>query len=266
MSRTLPPVDLHAHVDVSIAPRDLESLGAVVFAATRSLQEAERALKRTDAVTVWGAGCHPGVAEAQAEFDASRFRALLAQTPFVSEVGLDGASKVTLHRQRETFAAILAETTRTPRLVSVHSKRATSQVLDLLEAAGTRGAILHWWLGSTRDTERARGLGCLFSVNSSMDVAKLRTAGVPLDAMLPETDHPSGNQTSSEPRQPGRIADVERSLAVAFGVTPEDVRTQAWRTLARVCGDLDLDALFPVPIQRMLAVALDLPSRAGGAS
>ncbi|WP_034221055.1 TatD family hydrolase [Actinotalea ferrariae] len=264
MSRALPPLDLHAHVDVGIASRDLESLGAVVFAATRSLEEAERALARTDLVTVWGAGCHPGVAKAQANFDASRFSSFLADTPFVSEVGLDGASKVALHQQRETFAAILAEATHAPRLVSVHSKRATSQVLDMLEAAGTRGAILHWWLGSTPETKRALELGCLFSVNASMDVADLREAGVPLEAILPETDHPSGNRTSSVPRQPGRIADVERSLAAVFGATPEVVRAQTWRTLARACGELDLDDLFPIPVQRMLAAARELPSSAGG--
>lgn len=264
MSRTLPPLDLHAHVDVGISPRDLEGLGAVVFAATRSLGEAERALARSDAITVWGVGCHPGVASAHAGFDASRFGALLRDTPLVSEVGLDGASAVAMDRQREIFAAILTATSRAPRLTSVHSKRATSQVLDLIEAVDARGVILHWWLGSIRETQRALQLGCLFSVNSSMDTAKLRAAGVQLDAILPETDHPSGNRKSTDPKQPGRVIDLERALAVHYGVTPDDVREQSWRTLARVSTDLDLDRLFPMPVQRMLAAARGLQSRGGG--
>ena len=42
----LPPIDLHAHVDVSIAPAELRQLNAVIFAATRSLSEADTALAR----------------------------------------------------------------------------------------------------------------------------------------------------------------------------------------------------------------------------
>ena len=68
MSRQLPPLDLHAHVDVGVGARDLEGLGAVVFAATRSLDESAAALTRSDAVTVWGIGCHPGVPAAVDRF------------------------------------------------------------------------------------------------------------------------------------------------------------------------------------------------------
>lgn len=53
MSRALPPLDLHAHVATDVAPRALEELGAVVFAVTRSLDEYEETLNRSDAVTVW---------------------------------------------------------------------------------------------------------------------------------------------------------------------------------------------------------------------
>ena len=63
--RTLPPLDLHAHIDPTIAPNDLDDLRAVVFAVTRSLDEAQQALERTDSTTVWGVGCHPGLVASQ---------------------------------------------------------------------------------------------------------------------------------------------------------------------------------------------------------
>lgn len=255
MSRVLPPLDLHAHVDPRIAPRQLEQLGAVVFAATRSASEFERTTARSDQVTIWGLGCHPGVATAQTNFDAGRFAELMRRTPFISEVGLDGATRTDAGTQTEIFRSVLALVARTPKITSVHSKRATSQVLDLIEESGARGVVLHWWLGSQDETKRAIGLGCFFSVNRSMDCTKLRNAGVPLGSLLPETDHPSGNRQGTDHRQPGWTSDVERAVAEVYGVTAVEVRTRFWRTLAALTRELDLDDLFPRAVKAMLVVA-----------
>lgn len=255
MSRLLPPLDLHAHIDVGIDARSLESLGAVVFVATRSVDEFEQTRSRSDAVTVWGLGCHPGVAAAQNAYDERRFGELLAASPFVSEVGLDGSARVPMGRQVEVFASILAHVARTPRLVSVHSKRATARTIDAIEQSGARGVILHWWLGAEAETRRAVELGFLFSVNRSMDAARLRAAGVPLSSLLPETDHPSGNRGSDEPRQPGRTLDVELALASVYGTTPDAVRREFWRTLVVQVDALGVLSLLPPVVQAMLAQA-----------
>lgn len=255
MSRTLPPLDLHAHIEPAIAPRQLEQLGAVVFAATRSATEFERTTTRTDPVTIWGLGCHPGVATAQAEFDAERFAELLKRSPFVSEVGLDGTARTDTETQMRIFRSILRLVAQTPRIVSVHSKRATSQVLDLVEESNAPGIVLHWWLGSQSETQRAIRLGCLFSVNRSMDCLKLRHAGVPIDRLLPETDHPAGNRKGDGLKQPGWTVDVEKAVADAYALTPAAVRILFWSTLAGVARSLDLDALFPEPVRAMMEAA-----------
>ncbi|TNC23734.1 TatD family hydrolase [Amycolatopsis alkalitolerans] len=256
MSRQLPPIDMHAHVDTRISARDLEGLGAVVFAATRSLAEFEQTLHRRDQVTIWGLGCHPGVRTAQAEFDAEHFAGLMRNTPLLSEVGLDGAARTDTETQVRIFRSILALAAQVPRIVSVHSKRATSHVLDLVEESGAPGIVLHWWLGSQSETQRAVGLGCLFSVNRSMDYERLRRAGVPLDRLLPETDHPAGNRAGGGLlTQPGWTLDVERAVADAYALTPEEVRAQFWSTLAGLTRSLDLDALFPMPVRAMLEAA-----------
>jgi TatD DNase family protein len=255
MSRTLPPLDLHAHIDPGIAPRQLEQLGGVVFAATRSAAEFQRTTARSDHVTIWGLGCHPGVASAQVEYAPERFAELMSQTPFLGEVGLDGSARTDFETQTKIFQSILELAARTPRIVSVHSKRATSRVLDLLEGSGAPGIVLHWWLGSPSETQRAVGLECLFSVNCSMDVGRLRQAGVSLERLLPETDHPAGNRRAGGLRQPGWTADVEQAAAVAYGVTPGEVRTQFWRTLAGLTRHLDVDPLFPRPVRAMLDAA-----------
>ena len=52
---------MHAHVDVTIDARELVALRAVIFAASRSLNESKTALDRQpgDQLTVWGLGVHP---------------------------------------------------------------------------------------------------------------------------------------------------------------------------------------------------------------
>jgi len=258
MSRALPPLDLHAHVATNIAPRALEGLGAVVFAVTRSLDEYEEVSRRTDTVTVWGVGCHPGVVSAQENYDDDRFAAALAKTPFVGEVGLDGASRSPIDRQVQTFSLVLTAVAKTPRILSVHSYRATERVLDLIEQAGVEGAILHWWLGSAAETKRALDLGCLFSINQSMQPDVLRRAGVPLTALLPETDHPSGNRRGEAPRQPGYTVEVERAVASAYGVTTTEVRDQFWVTLAELADSTAVTSLLPPAVQAMVSHARHL--------
>ena len=97
--RGLPSLDMHAHIDVAIDPSELTALNAVVFAACRSLDEANVALARQDVRTVWGTGCHPGLVGAQKAFTADRFRDHLLRTPYVAELGLDGKSRVPLTTQ-----------------------------------------------------------------------------------------------------------------------------------------------------------------------
>lgn len=252
MSKSLPPLDLHAHIATDIHPRELEGLGAVVFAVTRSLDEHEVIRERSDAVTVWGVGCHPGLVAAQRRFDADRFAAAIRHAAFVGEVGLDGSSKVPMELQEEVLASVLDTVATTPRLTSIHSYRATKRVLDLIEQSGAQSVILHWWLGSEAETKRALALGCLFSINQSMDLGKLRAAGVPITALLPETDHPSGNRRAQAPRQPGQTLDVERSVASAYGVSAAEVRTQFWSTLAEASTTNETFGLLPPVVQAML--------------
>ena len=84
--RALSPVDLHAHIDTGIEAAELSALQAIVFAVTRSLDEAEQALKRSDGTTIWGVGCHPGLVGVQKAFNAERFQALVETTPYVGEL------------------------------------------------------------------------------------------------------------------------------------------------------------------------------------
>jgi TatD DNase family protein len=247
------PIDLHAHIEADIAAADLVDLRAVVFAATRSLDEAERALGRSDASTIWGVGCHPGLVGSQKTFDAERFSALIARTAYVSEVGLDGKSRVPMETQRATLSAVLKVLQASPRITSIHSFAATEAVLGCLTERPIRGAVLHWWLGDAAQTQRAIDLGCFFSVNAAMVRQSELLRLLPLDRVLPETDHPFGDRPGGRGRRPGRVEDVEQALAVHHQLTPEEIRQATWRNLGQLTRETRSGMLLPRQVRVALA-------------
>ena len=255
MSRQLPPLDLHAHINPKTLPADLEGLGAVVFAATRSLDEYESVRSRRDQVTIWGVGCHPGVIEAQNNYDAARFTELVSSTVYVSEVGLDRRSKVPLERQEQVFGSILERLQDRPRITSIHSSGVSGRVLEILEEHPIRGAVLHWWRGDAAQTKRALELGCWFSVNAAGMKYADDIALIPSERILTETDHPSGDRGSRTPRQPGAIYDVEAALAQIYGDSVPSIREQIWENLSRLVDEVAGGMLLPAAVQRMLAAA-----------
>jgi len=87
----------------------------------------------------------------------------------------------------------------------LHSYRATDLILDVLDETPIRGAIHHWWLGDDVATSRAGKAGSYFSVNASSVRRKELLDQLPINRILPETDHPYGDRWSSVPRMPGRV-------------------------------------------------------------
>lgn len=257
MTDNWPPLDIHAHIDTDTSPGDLLQLRAVIFAATRTLAESRVALQRQpkDLLTVWGVGTHPAVKEALDTFDQSEFAALVAKTAFVAEVGLDAKVKSRLPLQQDVLARMLSSLQSQPRLTSLHSYGATHEVVELLRQHPIDGAILHWWLGDPRTTAAALDLGAYFSVN----LANLKhidvLATVPLDRLLPETDHPSGDRFGKPPRVPGNVNRVEQELAKLHGLTPTAVRQHFWSNLRVLTVSLDVARLLPERVAALIAAA-----------
>lgn len=255
MTLRSPTVDLHAHIDVAIPASELTDLPGIVFAANRTLAESQEAVQRHDPRVVWGVGCHPGPARNHTAFDAALFEELVARTPYVSEIGLDGSSKGRLPRQLVTFELILEVLQRFPRITSIHSHGARDEVLAALTCRPIRGAILHWWLGTPEQTRAAVQLGCYFSMNASSVKRVAALGDIPRDRFLTETDHPFGDRTSRQPRLPGNTASVEAALAAHYGTTTAQMRGVIWGNLSRLVGESGCSALLSRQVLSYLAAA-----------
>jgi TatD DNase family protein len=257
VSLRLPPIDAHAHVETGVPSRDLADLGAFVFAVTRSRAEWDAALRRSDVLSVWGLGVHPGVTAAIEGFDPDDFQTALQGAVLVGEVGLDGKSKVAMTAQRAVFDEVLLAVQDQPRPVSIHSVRASAAVLDALRRRPVVAPILHWWRGNQKETAEAVEMGCFFSLNGA-EVARPRVIDLlPPDRVLTETDFPNTRRTDRRAIRPAATATIESALAERWSLSEIDLRRRLWQTVGVVMAQCNIDDRLPPQAQDVLLTVGD---------
>ncbi len=248
-------LDCHAHIDPSIGPAELRSLGACVIAVTRSLSEFAKVAHRRDECVTWGLGVHPAIPTNRREFRPEHFRMLLKTTPVVGEIGLDKRSPIDLTSQQHTLEAIFRVLSEQPRILSLHSGGATAPLLDMLETYRPTGVVLHWWRGTIAETDRALDLGCRFSINAAEVFRPKILRILPPERVFTETDHPFGDRHQVAPRRPGRVSVVEAALAEYWNVDVDAVRRQMWRNMLEIADCTGTAHLFPAFFQRSMLAA-----------
>ncbi|WP_260980541.1 TatD family hydrolase [Microbacterium paludicola] len=231
---------MHAHLAADLSGADLRSLGAHIFAVTRSLEEYEQVAHRTDRRTLWGAGVHPGLMGSIKNFEPGAFQRALRSASFVGEIGLDGSSRVPMPEQKRVLRTMLEQLQDQPRIVSVHSAGAHFEILRELHRTPIDGVVLHWWTGSAELTAEAVRLGCYFSVPPAMISARATLAQIPAERMLFETDHPYGDRRLPKGARPGAVSAAEDGVAALSGRHPREVRIQSWRTFRTLLDKVDV--------------------------
>lgn len=240
-------IDFHCHLDLYPNPTEVIAKavqkGTYVLAVTTTPMAFEGNLRLIgDAKRIRVAvGLHP-------ELVHERFREvdqvceLMERTRYVGEVGLDGtpAHRKSLPKQREVLQRIfIACKAQGGKVISLHSRMATTLVLDEIERAGMLGIpILHWFSGSADELQRAVSLGCWFSVGPAMllgQKGRYLTSLMPMAQVLPETDGPFV-ELAGKILMPWESERVFPTLAAIWGV---DVPTTIQRlkdNLGRLSG------------------------------
>ncbi len=251
--KALTSLDAHAHLNPARTADELAESGAVL-SMTISLEGATIAISRRDPQIVWGVGCHPRKLKAQESFDAERFRDLAKRTALVGEIGLDTGSHyrhASLEKQLQTFREALEIVADLPRIVSIHSYRATGLVIRELRQRPIAAPILHWWTGTVEETREAVALGCYFSVHSAVARHSKFRKWVPPERILIESDHGYADPPAAIPC---RIEWVEHLVAQQLGLSREDVRRLAWQNLATIVQKTNTQKLLP---ERLMAKMID---------
>lgn len=137
---------------------------------------------------------------------------------WIGEIGLDGVDRDAddRRRQAEAFDRILdAAAEQGNAVLSIHSRRASHEVVQRLRGGFPGTAILHWFSGTAQEVE-ALSEHVWFSVNTAMTASeqgRKRIRRFPRDRILLESDGPY-IQVEGRPAVP---SDLERVLQFFSG-------------------------------------------------
>jgi TatD DNase family protein len=218
-------IDFHCHIDLYpdyvnlITECEQAQVAVLAITTTPKAWKRNRELATGKFVRV-ALGLHPQLVAERAS-ELSLWETLLPEARFIGEVGLDAGPRFysSFNEQKMVFQRILeASAEAKNKILSVHSVRCTSMVLNMIERflPADRGkVVLHWFTGSIAEARRAVEMGCYFSINADMmrsSRGRDLILALPLDRILTETDGPFG-VLKNKPSRPTDMPLVVDDLA-----------------------------------------------------
>lgn len=177
----------------------------------------------------------------------------LEHTLFVGEVGLDYCTKDEVERsqQRKVFESILSKCHDCGnKFISVHSRRAANDVINMIGSKFRGTAVLHWFSGTVKQLETAQNNGLYFSVNPAMILSgsgQRLIAAMNPSRVLTETDGPFVNFKRSS-AQPQNVSSVVGYLANLWGMSEaeakEKVHSNFWLAMDSFKVTIDIHTSF----------------------
>lgn len=239
-------VDAHCHVDLYRDPQAIIDASESSRIYTLAVTNAPSVFRHTQQLVAGkkfvraAVGLHPELARTHAH-EVDQLASLLKVTRFVGEIGLDNTErdKEVRQTQRRVFDMILRQcATYGDKVLTVHSRRASRDVLDAIGTDYPGSVILHWFSGPLRDISVAAARGFYFSVNPAMirsSNGQRIIASIPQDRLLTETDGPF---TTIHERacEPGDVQEVVDFIAHQWDTDVLEMRAKVEDNFRRVFG------------------------------
>ncbi|MDR1679918.1 MAG: TatD family hydrolase [Prevotellaceae bacterium] len=201
-------IDVHCHFDMAKSPEryisDNEKKQIITIGMTNlpsHFQMGINHVRRYKYIRL-ALGLHPLRAKEHAK-EYSKFRQYVDETSYIGEVGLDFSREgfSTKEIQIKSFELVLDCIRTKNKILSLHSRRAEKETLEMLTEKGVENAIFHWYSGSLNVLRSVANSGFFFSINSAMiqsDNGKKIIAEIPKELILTETDFPYINNNDIE--------------------------------------------------------------------
>lgn len=198
-------IDTHCHFDMMPQPeayiRRREQAGDIVIGMTnlpRHFQMGQSHLKGYRHIRL-ALGLHP-LRAVEGNIQLELFRRLVDQTSYIGEIGLDFSREgiATKDEQIAVLREVLTDIRGKNKIVSVHSRRAEKELLNLLCEYEIKNVIFHWYSGPVDIVPSILEKGYYFSVNEAMCLSKNGQSivnSIPRDRILTETDAPYNERT-----------------------------------------------------------------------
>jgi TatD DNase family protein len=194
-------VDAHCHLDLFPNPVALAREINTRRIHTIAVTNAPSVFQHTEYLATGlpylhpAVGLHPELVATHAQ-EVDQIWPALKRTRFVGEIGLDYTTSDidARQRQRQVFTKILERCAEhRDKVITIHSRRATSDTIDTIGERYPGRIILHWFTGTRKELERAVRFGFRFSINPAMiESQKGRDliSAMPADRVLTESDGP----------------------------------------------------------------------------
>lgn len=242
-------MDFHCHLDLYPHARNVYAEAQrkmdfvwLVTTSPRGFAATSKVLRQTESIVV-SPGLHPEVVAQKAQ-ELDLLIHQMADTVAVGEVGLDGSARYRQHfgLQTHIFSAVVKRSESLGgRVLSIHSRAAAKEVLDILEQfPGFGTAVLHWFTDSAPLLRRAISMGCWFSVGPAMLASangQKLAAIMPMSRVVPESDGPFAKAVGN-PIMPWEALNVAEQLSSIWGLPVEVVSQELLRNGWRLCSKL----------------------------
>lgn len=225
-------IDTHCHVDLYKNPheilRECETNHITVLAVTNLPSHFEMGyphvlpFKRVRLAL----GLHPlNAIEHEKEFP--RFVKNISKTSYVGEVGLDFSREgfSTKDLQIKSFTDVLKLVSDKKKILSLHSRRAEKEVLNLLLEYKIKSVIFHWYSGPLYLIDQIAAAGYFLSINTAMiksENGRKIINRIPKMHILTETDGPFIME-NGQPVRPKHISLIIDYLSIAWKSPKEQV-------------------------------------------
>ena len=193
--------DTHFHLDLGQNPEEMvlqietAKIYTIAFTNAPSVFFHTKKITENSKYIRAALGLHPELA-AQRKNEITQFIKLVTETKYIGEIGLDNQNKTAddYSIQKQLFQKILiACADKKDKILTVHSRKASTDVVSMIGKDFPGKVILHWYSGSIKDLETALINGFYFSINYPMTISE---AGrriierIPAERILIETDGP----------------------------------------------------------------------------
>jgi TatD DNase family protein len=236
-------VDAHCHLDHYPDPKTVAAVCEESQTYTIAVTNLPSAFSNTERVADGlafvraAAGLHP---ELVRRFPSAvdQLLTVIERAKYVGEVGLDYSQTSVEDRQlqRRVFERVIEHCELLGgRVITVHSRRAAEDVVDLVGAATRSTIILHWFSGSAKAVSRAVDARCFFSVNPGMTRSasgRNIIAAIPDDRVLTETDGPFLRH-AGRAVHPFEVANFLPAIAKLRDQTPQELGTIVLKNFRR---------------------------------
>lgn len=150
----------------------------------------------------------------EVEFNLNMIRSNSDRIVAIGEVGLDyviSESPAQLTRQHKIFEKMIDIALELGKPLSIHSRSAIGDVLDILEEKGVKSAHLHFFEGDEEHAARINELGYMVSVPPQKSAKRSRALKIiDLSSIMAESDSPAAGSSPKSVEESIRIiADIK---------------------------------------------------------